>query len=112
MLAMNGYMESKNKVKWQTYLEQCTVHEKQQALQLLSVFLKEHDFQTPTEALRLASERGHPSVDSIKQIFYQPLNGRGQRKEIDVQKSLPDVPSAVRGLSHYDYLMETRGDAG
>ncbi|MGG1573153.1 IS21 family transposase [Fictibacillus sp. NRS-1165] len=106
-----GFYEQLPK-EWQTYLEQCTVHEKQQALQLLSVFLKEHDFQTPTEALRLASERGHPSVDSIKQIFYQLLNGRGQRKEIDVQKSLPDVPSAVRGLSHYDHLMETGGDAG
>ncbi|SFD64989.1 hypothetical protein SAMN05428981_1011275 [Bacillus sp. OV194] len=106
-----GFYEQLPK-EWQTYLEQCTVHEKQQALQLLSVLLKEHDFQTPTEALRLASERGHPSVDSIKQIFYQLLNGRGQRKEIDVQKAVPDVPSAVRGLSHYDHLMETNGDAG
>lgn len=96
--------------EWQIYLEQCTVHEKQQVLQLLSVLLKERDFHTPTEALRLASERGQPSVDSIKQVFYQLLNGRGQRKEIDVKKAVPDVPPAVRGLSHYDHLMGTGGD--
>lgn len=96
-------------IEWQTYLEQCTVIEKQQSLQLLSVLLKEHDFTTPTEALRIASERGHPSVDSIKQVFYQLLNGRGQREEIQVQGIIPSVPSATRGLSHYDSLFSGTG---
>src|SRR5690606_36591259 len=64
---------------WQQYLEACTVPEKQQALRLLSVLLKEHDFSVATEALSLASEQGHPSVDSIKQVVYKRCTGRGVR---------------------------------
>lgn len=96
-------------LEWQTYLEQCTVPEKQQALQLLSVLLKEHDFATPTEALRIASEHGHPSVESIKQVFYQLLNGRGQRQDIEIKSAVPIVPAATRGLKHYDNLFDTTG---
>src|SRR5690606_24060749 len=78
---------------WQQYLEACTVPEKQQALRLLSVLLKEHDFSVATEALSLSSEHGHPSVDSIKQVFYQLINGRGVRKEIEIRKgSVPAMP--------------------
>jgi hypothetical protein len=95
--------------EWQTYLENCTVYEKQEALRLLSVLLKEHDFTYATEALNRASESGHPSVDSIKQVFYQLINGRGLRKEIQVKGTVPSMPSATRGANHYDQLFQKGG---
>ncbi|WP_232699205.1 hypothetical protein [Brevibacillus daliensis] len=56
----------------------------------------------PTQALQLASENGHPSVDSIKQIYYQLINGRGQRDTIHPKGFVPTVPNATRGLAHYN----------
>lgn len=95
---------------WQQYLEDCTVPEKQEALRLLSVLLKKHDFSIATEAISIASEHGHPSVDSIKQVFYQLINGRGVRKEIDLRKgSVPEMPTIIRGAGHYDQLFEKGG---
>lgn len=95
--------------EWQTYLENCTVYEKQEALRLLSVLLKEHDFTYASQALTRASESGHPSVDSIKQVFYQLINGRGQRKEIQVKGKVPSMPPATRGANHYDQLFQKGG---
>lgn len=95
---------------WQHYLEDCTVPAKQQALRLLSVLLKEHDFSIATEALSISAEHGHPSVDSIKQVFYQLINGRGVRKEIEIRKdSFPAVPSVTRGAGLYDQLFDKGG---
>lgn len=95
--------------EWQTYLNHCTVFEKQESLRLLSVLLKEYDFTYATTALTIATENGHPSVDSIKQVFYQLINGRGQRSEIKVRNSVPTMPKATRGLNHYDAFFTHRG---
>ncbi|GAE48375.1 hypothetical protein [Mesobacillus boroniphilus] len=65
---------------------------------------KDHDFIMITKALVMASERGHPSVDAIKQVFYQLINGRGIRSDIKPRSSLPQLPDATRGLGHYDKL--------
>src|SRR5690606_32641231 len=46
--------------EWKTYFSACTVQEKKDALQLLAVLLKEHEFEVSTQALRLASQYGHP----------------------------------------------------
>lgn len=92
--------------EWKTYFESCTVAEKPEALRLLASVLKDHDFRKITEALKIASEHGHPSVESIKQVFYQIINGRGIRKEIHLKKPLPNMPNAVRGLAHYDQLIK------
>lgn len=92
--------------EWKHYFESCTHSEKPQALKLLGTILKDHDFHLITEALTIASEHGHPSVESIKQVFYQLVNGRGIRQDIQIRKSLPDMPNAVRGLGHYDRLMK------
>ncbi|OEC83471.1 hypothetical protein A9D46_19035 [Photobacterium damselae subsp. damselae] len=56
--------------EWKNYFSNCTVQEKKEALQLLAVLLKEHDFEVSTQALRIASQYGHPKVESIKQVFY------------------------------------------
>lgn len=56
--------------EWQEYFKACTTTEKQNALKLLATVLKTHDFNTITEALNTASTHGHPSVESIKQVFY------------------------------------------
>ncbi|UII55923.1 hypothetical protein LS684_20270 [Cytobacillus spongiae] len=92
--------------EWQTYFNSCTASEKPEALRLLATFLKEHDFTKVTEALTIASEHGHPSVESIKQVFYQLINGRGIRTEIIPKMSLPNMPEATRGLDHYDQLLK------
>ncbi|MEH7159018.1 hypothetical protein [Neobacillus drentensis] len=78
--------------------------EKPEALKLLSIILKDHDFSVITKALAIASEHGHPSVDAIKQVFYQLINGRGIRSDIKPNISLPKLPEATRGLGHYDQL--------
>jgi transposase len=95
--------------EWQIYLNNCTTQEKQEALRLLSVLLKEHDFSYASQALNLASESGHPSVDSIKQVFYQLINGRGHRKAIQMHGKVPVMPTAVRGLEQYDQLLPKGG---
>lgn len=90
--------------EWKSYFESCTVAEKPEALRLLSVILKDHDFTVITKALGIASEHGHPSVDAIKQVFYQLINGRGVRDEIKPKMVLPHLPEVTRGLNHYDQL--------
>jgi transposase len=95
--------------EWQDYLSNCTIQEKQATLQLLAVLLKEHDFQVPTRALIMASEHGHPSIDSIKQMFYQLINGRGIRSSINPKENIPIMPNAVRGLKQYDQLFGSSG---
>ena len=92
--------------EWQTYLNACTTPEKSEALRLLGSVLKDYDFGRITKALKIASEYGHPSVESIKQIFYQLINGRGIRPEIHPIQSLPSKPEAARGLEHYDQLLK------
>jgi transposase len=90
--------------EWKSYFGACTVPEKPEALKLLSIILKDHDFCVITKALVIASEHGHPSVDAIKQVFYQLINGRGIRSDIKPNISLPKLPEATRGLGHYDQL--------
>lgn len=93
--------------EWQTYFNSCTASEKPEALRLLATVLKEHDdFSRVTEALTIASEHGHPSVESIKQVFYQLINGRGIRADIQPKSPLPTMPKAERGLQHYDQLLK------
>ncbi|PKG21517.1 IS21 family transposase [Niallia nealsonii] len=92
--------------EWQTYFHSCTTSEKSEALKLLGTLLKDYDFNRITEALNIASEHGHPSVESIKQVFYQIINGRGIREELHIQKPLPSMPIATRGLQHYDQLLK------
>ncbi|MDI3311485.1 MAG: hypothetical protein QJR05_08695 [Thermoanaerobacterium sp.] len=96
-------------IEWQEYLSNCTVQEKREALQLLSVLLKEHDFKVPMRALQIASEHGHTSVESIKQVFYQLINGRGIRNPLQPKGNVPSMPEATRGLKHYDRFFESTG---
>lgn len=95
--------------EWQEYFSNCTVGEKKEALQLLAVLLKEHDFEISTKALIIASKNGHPSVQSIKQIFYQLINGRGIIEPIKPTIDIPKMPKASRGLEHYNQLFSTVG---
>ena len=88
--------------EWQTYFESCTVSEKQESLKLLATVLKDYDFGKITEASKVAAEHGHPSVESIKQVFYQLIIGSGIRQEILPKRVLPSVPEASRTLDHND----------
>lgn len=98
--------------EWKNYFSNCTIQQKKEALQLLAVLLKEHDFEVSTQALRLASHYGHPNVESIKQVFYQLINGRGTREPIQPKLSVPNMPEASRGVRHYDRLfLSTGGEA-
>ena len=92
--------------EWQTYFNSSTTAERSEALKLLSMVLKDYDLSRITEALNIASEHGHPSADSIKQVFYQLINGRGIRQEFLPQKPLPSMPEATRGLEQYDQLLK------
>ncbi|KGA96737.1 integrase [Alkalihalobacillus alcalophilus ATCC 27647 = CGMCC 1.3604] len=92
--------------EWQSYFNRCTSTEKSDALKLLSFALKDRGFEQITEALTIASEHGHPSAESISQVFYQLINGRGIRSTIKPKQTLPSMPKASRGLSHYDQLLK------
>ncbi|OZS77288.1 integrase [Tetzosporium hominis] len=97
-------------INWKEYIDSCTVPEKQEALRLLSVLLKQHDFSVATESLKIASTHGHPSAESIKQVFYQLINGRSDRVSLDIRRdSIPPMPPASRGSTHYDKLFEKGG---
>lgn len=93
-------------LEWQIYFHSCTTIEKSDALKLLATLMKDYDISRLTEALKMASEHGHPSVESIKQVFYQIVNGRGIREDLQIRKALPSMPSATRGLQHYDQLLK------
>jgi len=96
--------------EWRNYLSNCTTEEKKKALELLASLLKEHDFELATQALRLAGQVvEHPDIESIKQIFYQLINGRGIREKIDLKSDIPVMPEASRGVQHYNQLYKQSG---
>ena len=92
---------------WQDYFNNCAVEEKKQVLKLLSTLLKEHSLEKATEALKIASERSHPSPEAIKQVFYQLIHGRGYRETIELKSSIPVMPIAERGIKNYDILFSS-----
>ena len=94
---------------WTDYLKDCTVEEQKDALRLLGELLKNDDFSLLNEALKLASSHGHPSADQIKHCFYSVLHQNHNYKTIEPHISLPRMPEATRGLSHYDSLFEDGG---
>ena len=94
---------------WTDYLKDCTVEEQKDALRLLGELLKNDDFSLLNEALKLASSHGHPSADQIKHCFYSVLHQNHNYKTIEPRISLPRMPEATRGLSHYDSLFEDGG---
>ncbi len=94
---------------WTDYLRNCTVEEQKNVLRLLGELLKNDDFSLLNEALKIASSHGHPSADQVKHCFYSVLHQDHNYKTIEPHISLPKMPEATRGLSHYDSLL---GDGG
>jgi transposase len=96
---------------WQTYLQESTTEEKKKALRLLSTILKDHDFDKATKALETASELGHPSSETIRQVYHQLVHGRGYRETLKLKRSLPQMPLAQRGVHQYDaFFLQKRGE--
>lgn len=98
--------------EWKLYFEACSTEEKKAALSLLATLLKEQGFDLPTEALRMASEHGHPAAESINHVYYQLVNGRGIRETLSLSRlpqKLPMAEPASRGLTHYDQLFAMAG---
>ena len=77
--ALNIRISMKRCGRMEKLFSNCTVQEKKGSITTTSCFTKEHDFEVSTQALRIASQYGHPKVESIKQVFYQLINGRGMR---------------------------------
>ncbi|KRG11338.1 IS21 family transposase [Lederbergia sp. NSJ-179] len=94
--------------RWRSYLNECTVEEKKEALKLLSTLLKEHSLEKATEALEIASKRIHPSSESIKQVFHQLIHGRGYRDTLEMKPSIPVMPVAERGIKKYDVFFSSK----
>lgn len=95
--------------EWQNYLSQCKTGEKQAALRLLSDLLKEKEMTYATQALAMAAKNGHPTPDSIRQIFIQLVRGRGAKEPIPLRSSLPVMPSVKRNLRRYDCFLTAGG---
>lgn len=55
--------------EWQQYLKMCKEAEQKTAFSLLAELMTHASFDELTEALRMASAMGHPSVEQIKQAF-------------------------------------------
>lgn len=92
-------------------MNSCTEPEQKEILRLLGQLLKNEDFSLLNEALRIASEHGHPSADQIKHCFYSLMNRETPHTAIKLNMSLPKVPDITRGLSHYDSLFQQGGAA-
>lgn len=93
-------------VEWQQYFGHCTKEEKQETLRLLATLLKESDINVATKALITASEYGHPTPDTIKQMFIQIVQGRGLKKLLNLRATIPAMPPVTRDLNRYDHFME------
>ncbi|WP_188208282.1 IS21 family transposase [Alkalibacillus aidingensis] len=94
---------------WASYLRNCTEEEQKLALRLIGRLLKNNDFTPLNEALRMASQNGHPSVEHIKHCFYTIHQDSDSYKTIQPHVQVPDVPPAARGLMHYDSLIPKGG---
>ncbi|MCK0473035.1 IS21 family transposase [Halalkalibacter sp. APA_J-10(15)] len=95
---------------WSEYLQNCTEEEQKRALSLLGKLLKNDEFTLLNEALKMASNYGHPSIDQIKHCFYSILNEDHSHNTITPRNSVPFMPNAARGLSHYDTMFQVGGD--
>ncbi|QHS23463.1 IS21 family transposase [Virgibacillus sp. MSP4-1] len=96
---------------WSDYLRNCTEEEQKNALRLLGSLLKNNDFSLLNEALTMASSHGHPSADQIKHCFYSLLHKDNTYDTIEPNISVPEMPAVTRGLSHYDSLLQERGES-
>lgn len=94
---------------WQNHLDQCTLEEKKQVLQLLSLLLKEQSWDQANKALEIASQLGHPSSETIKQVYHQLVHGRGYRETVTLKRKVPDMPLASRGMNSYDTVFTLEG---
>lgn len=93
---------------WQQYLRDCITEEKKKALRLLSKILKDHDFDKASEALNIASKQGHPSSETIQQVYHQLVHGRGIRPTVNIKSSVPEMPEATRGVNQYNAFFSQR----
>ena len=91
------------------YLKNCTEEERKSVLRLLGEFLKNDDFSLLDKALTMASSYGHPGPDQIKHCFYTLINQSTTYKAIIPDITLPNMPTATRGFSHYDSLLQSGG---
>src|SRR5690625_284223 len=94
---------------WTDYLKNCTEEEQKSVLRLLGELLKNDDFSLLNEALTMASSYGHPGPDQIKHCFYTLINQSTTYKAIIPDITLPNMPTATRGFSHYDSLLQSGG---
>ena len=65
----------------------------------LAVLMKDDDFGLIAQALRLASQYGHPKAESIKQVYYQLFNGRKIKESIQPKYLFPKCPRHQRSSS-------------
>ncbi|MGJ9386266.1 IS21 family transposase, partial [Salipaludibacillus sp. CF4.18] len=57
-----------------------------------------------------ASEFGHPSSETIQQVFHQVIHGRGYRETLNLKQPVPKMPLASRGMNQYDaFFSQERG---
>ncbi len=94
---------------WTDYLKDCTEDEQKRVLRLLGELLKNDDFSRLNEALTMASAHGHPSPEQVEHCFYNVINQSKIYSEIIPDITLPTLPTATRGLSHYDSLLQDGG---
>lgn len=72
--------------------------------------LKNQDFTKANEALKIASTHGHPSSETIQQVYHQLIHGRGLRPTLNIKSSITEMPVATRGVHQYDaFFSQGRG---
>ncbi len=94
---------------WKEYIDNCTLSEKKEALKLLTTIMKDQQMEKAVEALKTASQRGHPSADAIQQVYHQHIHGRGYRETVAVPQHLPSMPKAHRGMKKYNAFFPSEG---
>lgn len=93
--------------EWQQYLKMCKEAEQKTAFSLLAELMTDASFDELTEALRMASAMGHPSVEQIKQAFRARKFNKQPYKSIETKPAIPTLPEVTRGTERYDVFFDS-----
>ena len=93
--------------EWQQYLKACKEVEQKAAFSLLAELMSTASFEELTEALRIASTMGHPSVEQIKQAFRARKFNQQPYESIETKPAIPTLPDVSRGTERYNVFFES-----
>lgn len=93
--------------EWQRYLKSCTEVEQKAAFSLLADLMTSASFEEVTEALRIASELGHPTPEQVKQAFRARAFNQEPYEAFETKRTIPELPEITRSTDRYNEFFKT-----